>query len=270
MIGFSPAKINLGLHVLFKRDDGYHEIETIFYPVPWFDAVEIISAPQLTLHLSGMPIPGNPDDNLCMKAYRLVKQDFPDLPAVAIYLHKTIPPGAGLGGGSANAATVLQLLNLKFALQLTPAQLQSYAQQLGSDCAFFLQHQPCYATGRGEQLEPITLKLDDYALLLVCPSMAVSTSWAYQHIQPLASRTSLKSLIQLPVEAWKNHLVNDFETPVFAQFPVLREIKQQLYALGACYASLSGSGAALFGIFKKGTIPQSLPFSDAITRVCTP
>jgi len=268
MIGFSPAKINLGLHVLFKRDDGYHEIETIFYPVPWFDAVEIISASQLSLHLSGLSIPGNPDDNLCMKAYRLIKQDFPDLSPLEIYLHKTIPPGAGLGGGSANAAILLQLLNLKFALHLTPAKLQLYAQQLGSDCAFFLQHQPCYATGRGEQLSPLELNLAGYELLIVCPPLSVPTSWAYQHIQPMTPRTTLKSLIQLPVEAWKDHLLNDFETPVFAQFPLLREIKQQLYALGACYASLSGSGSALFGIFKKGTIPQSLPFPDAITKAC--
>ncbi|MBX6379990.1 MAG: 4-(cytidine 5'-diphospho)-2-C-methyl-D-erythritol kinase [Thermoflavifilum aggregans] len=274
MIAFSPAKINLGLHILSKRDDGYHDIETIFYPIPWFDAIEIISSAgnsssSSSLHVSGIVVPGHPDDNLCMKAYQLVKQDFPHLPAVDIYLHKTIPAGTGLGGGSANAATMLQLLNKKFALQLSNEKLLSYARQLGSDCAFFLQHQPCYATGRGDLLEPIDVSLKGYTLVVVCPGVHVSTAWAYQHVQPRASRTSLKEWIRLPVETWKNHLVNDFEDPVFAHFPVLREIKQQLYAAGACYASMSGSGSAVFGLFAQEMIPSSLSFPDAITKICT-
>lgn len=268
MIAFSPAKINLGLHVLFKRNDGYHEIETIFYPIPWYDAVEIISSAHLSLHLSGIPIPGSTHDNLCIKAYQLIQQDFPQLPPVDIYLHKTIPPGTGLGGGSANAATVLQLINQKFALQLSISQLLSYAQQLGSDCAYFLYHQACYATGRGEQLEPIDLRLADYDLLVVCPQLSISTAWAYQQIQPSGSRTSLKDIIRLPIETWKDHLVNDFETPVFAHYPILKDIKQQLYASGAHYVSLSGSGSAVYGLFTKGEIPSSLQFADAVTKIC--
>ncbi|MCL6524996.1 MAG: 4-(cytidine 5'-diphospho)-2-C-methyl-D-erythritol kinase [Thermoflavifilum sp.] len=269
MIAFSPAKINLGLQILAPREDGYHEIETIFYPVPWYEAIEIITASATQLHLSGIPLPGDPASNLCLRAYRVMKNDFPNLPEIDIYLHKTIPPGTGLGSGSANAAYTLKLLNNKFQLGLSDTQLLTYAQQLGSDCGFFLQSTPCLATGRGDRLSPIDLQLTGYDLLIVCPNMHISTAWAYQQVQPTPHRPSLKSWITQPIETWKEHLINDFEIPIFQHFPELKHIKQQLYAAGACYASLSGSGSALFGLFRKGSIPSTLQFEKAVLHVCS-
>lgn len=254
MIIFPTCKINIGLQVIARRDDGFHEIATVFYPLPLSDVLEIVTSKETTpsLHLSGNPVPGNPDDNLCMKAYRMLRHDFEAIPAVHMYLHKVIPAGAGLGGGSSDAAATLRLLNAKYGLGLSDTRLLDYATRLGSDCAFFLQQRPCYATGRGEELYPFTREdLGDYHFVLVCPDMQISTPWAYQNVQPSRPSRSLLDLVREPVDTWKGSVVNDFEKPVFAAYPALKALVDHLYLQGACYAALSGSGAAIYGIFRK-------------------
>jgi 4-diphosphocytidyl-2-C-methyl-D-erythritol kinase len=257
MTVFPPCKVNVGLQVISRRADGFHEIATVFYPLPLCDVLEIVSAPEgaSALHLSGNPVPGDPDDNLCMKAYRMLRKDYPGLPEVDLYLHKVIPTGAGLGGGSSDAAATLSVLNDRYALGVTDAALADYASRLGSDCAFFLQQRPCYATGRGEELHPVTLEdLGGYHFVLVCPPIQVSTPWAYSQVEPRRPERPLPELLGEPVAHWKVGVVNDFEKPVFARYPVLADIVRELYRQGACYASMSGSGAALFGIFPPGAL----------------
>lgn len=254
MIVFPNCKINLGLHVTQKRPDGFHNLETVFYPLPVNDALEVITHTQLQFESSGIPVPGNAADNLCLRAFRLLQSDFPHLPPVNIHLFKNIPIGAGLGGGSADAAFMLQLLNQKFQLDLTETALVNYAAQLGSDCPFFIVNRPCYATGRGEIMETITLDLSGYSFLLVHPGIHVNTGWAFQQLTPGAPAYLLKDVIQTPVELWKDVLKNDFEQPVFQAHPVLGAIKQQMYSSGALYAAMSGSGSAVFGVFPKNKI----------------
>jgi 4-diphosphocytidyl-2-C-methyl-D-erythritol kinase len=251
MIVFPNCKINLGLHIIRKRPDGFHDLETVFYPLPLTDALEVITPGNLTFTGSGIPVPGNTTDNLCLKAWHLLKQDFPALPEINIHLHKHIPIGAGLGGGSADAAFILQLLNKRFELALTETQLISYAATLGSDCAFFIPNKPCYATGRGEILEPIPLNLDNWSFVLVYPGIHVNTGWAFGRITPAAPAQSLRERILAPVENWKDTISNDFEGPVFSAHPELEEIKAALYTYGAVYATMSGSGSAIIGIFPK-------------------
>ncbi|SEW46898.1 4-diphosphocytidyl-2-C-methyl-D-erythritol kinase [Chitinophaga sp. YR573] len=254
MIVFPNCKINLGLHVTRKRPDGFHDLETVFYPLPLTDALEVITPGTLTFTGSGIPVPGNTEDNLCLKAWHLLKQDFPLLPEVNIHLHKHIPIGAGLGGGSADAAFILQLLNNRFELSLTEEQLITYAAKLGSDCAFFIPNKPCYATGRGEILEPIPLNLDNWSFVLVYPGIHVNTGWAFGRITPKVPAQSLRDSILAPVESWKTLISNDFEAPVFSAHPELAQIKDELYAYGAVYATMSGSGSAMVGIFPKNKI----------------
>lgn len=254
MIVFPNCKINIGLHILRKRPDGFHDLETIFYPLPVTDALEVLSPGALQFSSSGIAVPGTVDDNLCLKAWRLLKAGLPDLPEVNIHLHKHIPIGAGLGGGSADAAFMLQLLDAKFQLGLSREQLIGYAARLGSDCAFFIANQPCYATGRGEVLEPVTLDLGGYSLLLVYPGIHVNTGWAFSRITPREPATSLKQSLAQPVSAWKDLISNDFEAPVFSAHPVLAQIKERLYEAGALYATMSGSGSAMVGIFPKNRI----------------
>ena len=247
MLLFPPAKINIGLHVTAKRRDGFHEIETLFYPVESLhDVLEVMPAGRLAIRLSGLPVAGAPEDNLCMKAYRLLQADF-DLPPVTIYLHKVIPPGAGLGGGSSDATATLLALNELFSLQLSAGQLSCYAAQLGSDCAFFLHRKPMLATGRGEVLT--ALPLPSFRVVIETPPVFSSTAEAYAAITPRTPALPLPSLLVQPVEQWKDTVVNDFEAPVFARFPLLAQIKQRLYDDGAIYAAMSGSGAAIFGLF---------------------
>jgi len=258
MLSFPNCKINLGLHICDKREDGFHNITTVFYPVGLRDALEIIPAPHadnaITFTASGMVVDGNTDDNTCIKAYHLLKKDFPDLPALQMHLHKTIPMGAGLGGGSADGAFALQLLNTKFHLNLSTAALLDYALQLGSDCPFFIINSPCYATGRGEVLEEIALDLSKYKIVLINPGIHVNTGWAFsQGSGPRNKRgpvPSLKELIQQPVATWKETIKNDFEEPVFERYPAIKKIKDDLYARGAVYAAMSGSGSTVFGIFE--------------------
>ena len=252
MIQFPNCKINLGLSILAKRADGFHELETVFYPIAVSDALEILPAESLTLTQTGIAVPGDPSQNLCLKAYNLLKKDFPQLPAVQIHLHKNIPMGAGLGGGSSDGTSALLILNQQFSLGLNDNQLIQYASQLGSDCPFFVYNKACHATGRGEVLTPIELDLSNYQFLLVHPGKHISTAWAFQQLKPHTKSESIQSVIQKTISEWKDLLINDFEAPVFKAEPTLSTIKEQLYDLGAIYASLSGSGSSLFGIFPKG------------------
>ena len=276
MIVFPNCKINLGLRITGKRADGYHNIETIFYPVPLNDALEIIPSEDTELSDSavftqtGTLVDGDEKDNLCIKAYHLLKKDFPQLPSVNIHLHKAIPMGAGLGGGSADAAFTLQLLNDQFSLQLSTAQLLSYALLLGSDCPFFILNKPCFAFGRGEIMEPITVALAGYHLLLVNPGIHVNTGWAFSQLNLSNNKAtpSLQSIIATPLASWKDELINDFEQPVFQQYPAIASIKDQLYQQGALYAAMSGSGSTVYGLFdKKSNIVFHFPENYLVRQI---
>ena len=255
MILFPNCKINLGLHILRKRNDGFHDLETAFCPIPLCDALEIIADSihtETTLTTSGLAIDGNPEENIAVKAYNLLKKEF-DIPPVKIHLHKAIPIGAGLGGGSADGAFTLLLLNKKFNLDITQEKLIEYALKLGSDCPFFIRNKICYATGRGEQLKQINLDLSAYKIALINPGIKINTAWAFSQIQPKEDRASILEIIHQPIDRWKDNLVNDFELPIFKQHPSIKEIKEELYKNGAVYASMSGSGSSVFGLFEKST-----------------
>lgn len=266
MIVFPNCKINLGLHILHKRSDGYHDIETVFYPLPLTDSLEIIEnkqpqkTPGIPFSSSGLAIEGKPNTNLCVRAYRLLKHDFPQLPGVKIHLHKLIPAGAGLGGGSADGAFALQVLNEIMGLKLSREQLIRYAAELGSDCPFFIINQPCYATGRGELLEEINLDLSAYQFVVINPGIHIDTGRAFLEIVPAQPEKPLKEVIAGPVEKWKYDLKNDFEKVIFLKHREIVDIKDSLYVQGAIYASMSGSGSTVFGIFPKGkTISPDFP-----------
>ncbi len=249
MIVFPNAKINIGLSVTARRPDGYHTLESILYPIGLKEALEVVEADELAFSSTGLAIPGSDADNLCLKAYKLLSADF-NLPAVHIHLHKHIPIGAGLGGGSADAAFFLKLMNEKFELALSTIQLQSYAQRLGADCAFFVENKPAYATGIGEILTPIALDLSAYFMVLVKPNVHISTAEAYRGVVPKKPTSNLLSSIQLPVSEWRTAIKNDFEESVFAKHPQIRGVKSALYDAGALYASMSGSGSSVYGIFE--------------------
>jgi 4-diphosphocytidyl-2-C-methyl-D-erythritol kinase len=257
VIVFPNCKINIGLQVLKKRMDGFHDIETVFYPVPLKDALEIIPAQneaQPVLHHYGLPVNGEAADNLCMKAWWLLKKDFPGLPAAQIHLLKNIPVGAGLGGGSADGAFMLQLLNTTYQLQLSVPQLTRYALQLGSDCPFFIINQPSFASGRGEIIQPVSINLSAYRLVLTNPGIHINTAWAFAQLNvndSLMKSGSLQRAILQPVENWKQQVLNDFEKPVFDKYPQVKALKENLYRLGAVYAAMSGSGSTVFGLFEK-------------------
>ena len=252
MLCFPNCKINIGLYVTSRRDDGYHDIETVFYPIHQCDVLEAVPAVETKLHLSGLAVAGNYTDNLVWKAYQLLKTGFPGkIPPLDIYLHKAIPMGAGLGGGSADGAFMLSLLNNQFDLGLNMQQLASLALQLGSDCPFFIHNKPQFATGRGEQLSDIPIDLSGYSIQLVCPYVYVSTAKAFSLLTPKPAAYDLRQLNRLPIEEWKTHISNDFEIAVFQQHPELGTIQEQLYEQGALYASMSGSGSAIYGIFPK-------------------
>ena len=264
MLCFPNCKINIGLYVTRRRDDGYHDIETVFYPIHQYDVLEAVPACETKLHLSGIAVAGNDTDNLVWKAYQLLKTAYPGkIPSLDIYLHKAIPMGAGLGGGSADGAFMLRLLNDQWRLELNTQQLASLALQLGSDCPFFIYNKPQHAIGRGEQLNDIPLDLSAYSIQLVCPKVHVSTAKAFSMLTPKPAAYDLRQLHLLSIEEWKNHISNDFETPVFLQHPALAGIKQQLYNGGALYAAMSGSGSAIYGVFpksQKAEIKVDVPF----------
>ena len=251
MIEKSNFKINLGLYVTEKRPDGFHNLETVFYPVDNLcDTIEIEPADKVTFEMVGGDFTTDPEKNLCVKAFRLLQVKY-GLAGAKIRLEKRIPSGAGLGGGSANAATVLKLTSELFNLQITNSLLKKYAATLGSDCAFFIDNVPSFATGKGEILTPIDVDLSGKVMSVFKPKVSVSTAEAYAHVTPLPGRPSLQNLIKDPIERWKYLIVNDFEKSVFQQFPILADIKKKYYELGADYASLSGSGSALFAISDK-------------------
>lgn len=253
MLCFPNCKINIGLFVTSKRSDGYHNIETVFYPLPFTDALEIIPSYKLALHTSGLAVGGHTEDNLVYKAYTLLQQQFPDvIQPMNIYLHKAIPMGAGVGGGSADGAFMLRLLNDYYHLGLTTAELEAFALQLGSDCPFFIANKPAMATGRGERMEAVSLDLSGYSIQLICPAVHVSTREAFSMLTPRPAPFSLIELSTLPITDWKHVVRNDFEASVFNRHRLLASIKQQLYDQGAHYASMSGSGSAVYGIFPKG------------------
>lgn len=258
MIAFPNAKINLGLHILRKRPDGYHDISGLFYPIPLKDVLEIIEATKLSFTSSGLPIPGNPASNLCLKAYQLINADH-DIPPVAMHLHKVIPMGAGLGGGSADGAFMLKMLNEKFSLGLSVSQLEAYAARLGSDCPFFINNQPALASGRGTELSAHNLNLSGYFLALVFPGVHIGTAEAYTGVKPNDQREDPGTVLNSAVASWKNRLVNDFEASVFPKYPALQAIKDALYMAGAEYASMTGSGSTLYGLFRNRPDLSQLP-----------
>ena len=264
MVVFPHCKINLGLRVLNKRPDGFHNIETIFYPIHWQDVVEIIpSNSNINFTSSGISIDGNPTANLCLKAFDLLKVDFPALPSCNIHLHKNIPIGAGLGGGSSDGSAVLSLLNEMFDLNISISRLEEYAVQLGSDCPFFLHKKPMLAQGRGELLSPIELSLAEYAIVVINPLIHINTGWAFSQLQLNNKNAySLTEIITNPIASWQNLLKNDFEPAIFNAHPAIETLKQQLIDEGALYASMSGSGSSVFGIFeKKIEFAKKLPFT---------
>ncbi|MBA3647027.1 MAG: 4-(cytidine 5'-diphospho)-2-C-methyl-D-erythritol kinase [Chitinophagales bacterium] len=261
MISFPNCKINLGLKIFDKRQDGYHNLESILYPINWFDSLEMVAANEFSFETAGIQIDGRPEDNLCVKAYKLLKTRF-NIPIVKIFLLKNIPQGAGLGGGSADAAFMLKMLNQFFDLKIPLSSLQQFALQLGTDCPFFIENRPCIATGKGEQLTPVNLDLSGFFIVVVYPGIILSTSLAYTALSE--NRTIKRDIIfsseknhspitaaQLPIQEWKQYLNNDFEEVIFQKFPEIESIKTQLYDQGAIYASMSGSGSAIYGIFRK-------------------
>ena len=254
MVTFPNCKINLGLNILQKREDGYHDIETVFYPVPITDVLEIISSPKNKTEFTNTGIPtGENENNLCLKAFHLVKKDFPQVPEINMHLHKAIPMGAGLGGGSADAVFTLLLLNKKYNLNISSSQLFEYASKLGSDCPFFIINRPCVAIGRGELLQPIELDLSNYLMVLIHPKIHVHTGRAFAKITPKAISSSLQEIIQQPIEDWRGLLKNDFEKSVFDEHPTIGLLKETLYKEGAIYASMSGSGSSVYGLFKENS-----------------
>ncbi|MDR2125628.1 MAG: 4-(cytidine 5'-diphospho)-2-C-methyl-D-erythritol kinase [Prevotellaceae bacterium] len=252
MVVFPNAKINLGLNVLEKRNDGFHNIETVFYPVKLYDILEIVKSQNNVSNLfnSGLIINDSTNNNLCIKALNLLKKDF-HLPEVDIFLHKNIPFGAGLGGGSADAANTLMLLNKMFDLCISDNRLMQYAAALGSDCAFFIKNKPQMASGRGEILNDIDADLSGYYFALIKPQVFVGTANAYAGIKPQKPKIRLSEIMAMPVGEWKYFLVNDFEYSVFARFPQIKTIKESLYSRGAIYASMSGSGSSVYAFFDK-------------------
>jgi 4-diphosphocytidyl-2-C-methyl-D-erythritol kinase len=250
VITFPFGKINLGLHIVGKRADGFHNIETIFYPLKTHtDVLEIIPSEQFRFQCFGTVIEGKEEDNLVVKAYQLMKAHY-QLPPVSISLLKKIPTGAGLGGGSSDAAATLVLLNNLFNLHLDNETLKIHAAKLGSDCSFFIEGTPAFASEKGENLVPCTCpELDGKHIAVVNPNIHINTAEAYAHCKPSVPETDLREIVQKPISSWKNLLVNDFEKTIFPKYPRLLQLKEMLYQKGALYAALSGSGSALFGIF---------------------
>lgn len=254
MLVFPNCKINLGLHVVSKRQDGFHSIETVFYPVNWCDALEVIESPKgspdFTFSHSGMSISGPSHQNLIYRAWELIKQT-KNIGPLQVHLHKNIPMGAGLGGGSSDAAFFINLLDKKFNLSFSIDEKVNLAKQLGSDCAFFISNDPVFAQGKGDEFSNIQVDLSAYYILVVYPAIHSNTADAYASLVPKTPSLDLRTIItNHSAEEWRNLLVNDFESPLFKKYPAIKELKEQLYASGAMYASMSGSGSAVYGIFK--------------------
>ena len=263
MVCFPNAKINIGLTIKGKRADGFHDLETVFYPIVFKDVLEVLENNDTDeeFHLTslGNIIEGNLENNLCYKAYYLLKKDFPQLPNVRVLLQKNIPTGAGLGGGSADGAFMIQLLNDKFELKIPKLQLIEYALALGSDCPFFIINKPCIAEGRGEILHPIEVNLSNYSMIIINPGIHIHTGMAFNEAIITKPLTPIQKAIQMPIDLWKDQIFNDFETSIFKKYPAIQEIKTQLYNEGAIYASMTGTGSSVFGIFNN---KKDIKFSD--------
>ena len=258
MICFPNCKINLGLFVTEKRPDGYHNIETVFYPVPLCDILEVVKSNKKNeFTVSGNKIPGNKESNLCLKAYNILQKKF-KLPPVKIHLHKVIPTGAGLGGGSSDAAFMIKLLNDLFSINMNVAQMQEIAGNIGSDCAFFIENKSVFATNKGDVFNKLKLDLSSYHILLVKPDIHISTPEAYSYIKPKKSSFLLTNINVAKISEWEKFIKNDFEDVVFKKFPEIKMIKEKMYQLGAVYASMSGSGSSVYGIFEKAVDTKDL------------
>lgn len=258
MVDFPNCKINIGLYVTGKRTDGFHNIQTLFYPVPIRDVLEIIESNDGQFHFqtTGLSV-GNSADNLCVKAFHLLREHF-SIPPVKMHLHKTIPAGAGLGGGSANASFTLNLLNKKFELGIRESQLELFAGILGSDCPFFITNKPCIGTGRGEILEPVEVDLSSKHILIINPGIHINTAWAFSQLKHVSPEINLREISQLPVAIWKDNIRNDFEEASCRQFPEISHIIDWMYDNNALYASMTGTGSTVYGIFDQQ--PDHHPF----------
>ncbi|MEQ8925468.1 MAG: 4-(cytidine 5'-diphospho)-2-C-methyl-D-erythritol kinase [Fulvivirga sp.] len=250
MVVFPNAKINLGLNITSKREDGYHTIESCFYPVELSDILEIIPSKKLAFSYSGITIPGDAKSNLCLKAYHLLKADF-DIDPVQIHLHKIIPIGAGLGGGSSDASFTLKVLNEIFELAISDDKLEQYASKLGSDCPFFVRNKPVLAAGTGTEFSDISIDLTDYEIKLEYPDIHIGTAEAYAGVTPKTPNQRIEDIIKKPIKDWKNQLHNDFEDSIFPNHPAIKALKDSFYLQGAIYSSMTGSGSAVYGIFSK-------------------
>jgi 4-diphosphocytidyl-2-C-methyl-D-erythritol kinase len=261
MIVFPNAKINLGLNILEKRSDNFHNLESVFYPIGWSDALEIIPSNEFDFQTSGIKIDGDQSTNLCIKVYKALKEKY-SLPPVAIHLHKNIPIGAGLGGGSSDAAFTLKLLNQLFELKMSDSAMQNFIRPFGSDCAFFIENKPVFAFDKGDQFEQTSVNLYGKYIALIYPDLHVSTKEAYEGIVPTKPKDGLKKINTEDITDWKKFVKNDFEEGIFKKYPMLSKLKEELYSMGAIYASMSGSGSTVFGIFNdeiniKGKLPES-------------
>ena len=272
MITFPVAKINLGLNVVEKRADGYHNLQTVFYPVPIMDALEIVpmsdgfpSDVDCDLKVTNITIEGDEQRNLVVRAYQLLKADYPELPRVHAHLWKGIPTQAGMGGGSSDCGYMIRLLNETFDMGLSSEQMQQYAARLGADCAFFIESRASYAEGIGERLQPIDLDLSGWHIGVVRPDIPVPTKEAFSRIHPHYPALNCRDVVKQPVETWRDKLTNDFEESVFVLHPEIGAVKEQLYKMGATYAAMSGSGSALFGLFKDEPDALRQAFPDMFT-----
>lgn len=249
MVVFPNCKINIGLNICSKRADGYHNLETVFFPLPIYDVLELTDAPKTDITILGNTLNITIEENIVYKAWELLAKDFQKVKPIHFHLLKNIPSGAGLGAGSANGAYTLMALNKKFDLNLSEQALIDYALKLGSDCPFFIKNKPVFASGRGEVFEDIHLNLSGYQLVLINPGIHISTPWAFKHITPQLPTASLKQLIRQPINIWRKTIVNDFEHPVFNVHPQIKHLKEQLYELGASFAGMSGSGSTVYALF---------------------
>lgn len=262
MVIFPGSKINIGLNITAKRTDGYHDLESIFFPIPLSDILEINKSDRFSIDMSGLPIQGDPSDNLIVKAYHLMVTYY-KIGAVKIHLHKIVPMGAGLGGGSADGAATLVLLNDLFGLNLNEDILEAHAQNLGSDCPFFIKNNAVFVKGTGNLMEPQTVPLENYWIQLVNPGIHISTQMAFSKITPQQPKFQLQEAIIQPIENWKDKLTNDFEPGIFDEFEEIRLLKATLYTNGALYASMTGTGSSVYGIFKEkpSSILKEAPFA---------
>lgn len=252
MLVFPNCKINLGLNVIHKRSDGFHDIESVFYPVPWCDILEIVPSETDNFFFDGIKINCTETENLCFKAYQLLKNQY-NIPNINLYLYKNVPFGAGLGGGSSDGAYTILALNTLFSLNIDENTLTNLTSKLGSDCAFFIQNKACYVCETGSHLTPLPFNLKGYYLVIIKPDISIPTKDAYNMLTPKMPEIPLSDIIKLPVYEWKNLLINDFEEPIFRKFPEISFIKKRLYSRGAVYASMTGSGSAVYGIFEVHT-----------------